>query len=111
MRIAIALALTLAAGGALAAERLRPAETAARACPQYGAGFVEVPGTTTCIRVGGRVRADYVASSSRRTISRDQIAGFGPSGSVSADVRTDTAAGPLRAYVRTRAGGGYYGGR
>ena len=111
MRTALALALSIAAGSALAAERLRPVENAARACPQYGAGFVEVPGTTTCIRIGGRVRADYVATSSPRTISRDQIAGFGPSASVSADVRADTAAGPLRAYVRTRAGGGPYGGR
>lgn len=111
MRIALAFALSLAAGGALAAERLRPTETAGRACPQYGAGFVEVPGTTTCVRIGGRVRADYVATSSRRTISRDQISGFAPSGSMSADVRTETDAGPLRAYVRTRTGGGYYGGR
>ena len=108
----LAVSACLAAGAAHAKERLRPYDpgSSMQACPQYGQGFVQVPGTSTCIRIGGRVRMDY-GFTSRRAISRDQIAGFGPSGSVSADVRTDTAAGPVRAYVRTRAGGGPYGGR
>lgn len=107
-----ATALIAAAGVAQARERPRPHEPAPmQACPQYGAGFVQVPGTATCIRIGGRVRADYVVTSRRRSISRDQVSGFSPSGSVSADVRTETGMGPLRAYVRTRAGGGPYGGR
>lgn len=102
----------LAAGSASAKERPRPFEPSAmEACPQYGAGFVQVPRTQTCIRISGRVRADYVVTSGRRSFSRDQISGFAPSGSVSADVRSETGMGPLRAYVRTRAGGGPYGGR
>lgn len=111
------LALALLAGAAmaapaLAAERLRPhAGGAAAACPQYGAGFVQVPGTSTCIRVGGRARADYSVTSGRGKIGRDRISGFGPSGSLAAEARSETEAGPLRAYVRTRAGGGPYGGR
>ena len=104
------MALLLVAGAAVAKERPRPFDpSATEACPQYGAGFVQVPGSSTCIRVGGRVRADYVVTSGRS--SRDRASGFSPSGSVSADVRTDTAAGPLRAYVRVRGGGGPYGGR
>jgi hypothetical protein len=110
--IFVGLAL-LSAGEAAAKERLRPYEpgASAQACPQYGQGFVQVPGTSTCIRISGRIRADYVVTSRRRTKSRDQIAGFAPSGALAADVRTETSAGPLRAYVRTRAGGGPYGGR
>lgn len=110
--LALLAGAAVVSGAAAAAERARaPEGGAAQACPRHGAGFVQVPGSTTCIRIGGRVRADYGASSGRRTINRDEIAGFGPSGSLSADVRADTDAGPLRAYVRTRAGGGPAGGR
>src|SRR5438876_394059 len=28
-------------------------------CDLYGAGFYHIPGTETCIRVGGYIRADY----------------------------------------------------
>ena len=31
-----------------------------RVCSAYGAGFFYIPGTDTCLRVGGRVRAEYV---------------------------------------------------
>ncbi|HMO31271.1 porin, partial [Enterovirga sp.] len=108
----LVLAGTAMAAPALAAERLRPYEGGAMAaCPQHGAGFVQVPGTSTCIRIGGRARADYSVTSGRRKIDRGQISGFSPSGSLAAEARTETEAGPLRAYVRTRAGGGPYGGR
>ncbi len=30
-----------------------------KVCDAYGAGFYTIPGTDTCIKVGGRVRADY----------------------------------------------------
>ncbi len=30
-----------------------------RICDAYGAGFFYIPGTQTCLRIGGRVRADY----------------------------------------------------
>ena len=97
------LALMLGLGPAAALERV-PIPDPVRACPRYGPGFVEVPGSSTCIRIGGRVTAEYGAAS--RRISRDQIAGFGSSARVSADTRTDTEYGPLRAYVRMRAGTG-----
>ena len=31
-----------------------------RICSTYGAGFFYIPGTETCLRVGGRVRAEYL---------------------------------------------------
>ena len=93
--------LLAAASSAPATERL-PVEPAARACPRHGPGFVEVPGTRTCIRISGRVRSEYGASS--RRISRDDISGFSTTGRVAVDSRTDTAYGPVRTYVRLKAG-------
>ena len=103
------LAAVLAAGGASAKERLRPVDHEAMSeCPEYGRGFVKVPGTSTCIKISGRVRMDQTIASSR---SRGPYQAFGPSGSVAADVRTQTGAGILRGYVRVRTGGGPYDGR
>jgi hypothetical protein len=31
-------------------------------CTAYGAGFFTIPGTDTCLKMGGRVRADYAVS-------------------------------------------------
>jgi hypothetical protein len=36
-----------------------------KVCDAYGAGFFYIPGTDTCIKVGGRVRADYAFSASQ----------------------------------------------
>ena len=93
--------MLVALGPAGAAER-PGAPDAARPCPRHGPGFVEVPGTSTCIRIGGRVRAE--AGTGTRRISRDDIAGLGASGRVSVDTRTDTAYGPVRTFVRLKAG-------
>lgn len=73
-----------------------------RACPQYGTGFVQVPGSATCVRIGGRVVAETTVGS--RRVSRDDIAGFKTSGRVSIDTRTQTELGPVRTFVRVRAG-------
>jgi hypothetical protein len=97
--LASLVALGLAPAGAL--ERV-PVPDPVRACPRYGPGFVQVPGSTTCIKLGGRVTSEYTTGT--RHVSRDQIAGFGTSARVSMDTRTDTAYGPLRSYVRVRAG-------
>jgi hypothetical protein len=103
-RLVLAVPLLLCgAEAAVAGERYAVPETV-RACPQHGAGFVQVPGSTTCVRISGRVTSEYATAT--RHISRDQIAGFGTSGRVAVDARTDTAYGPLRSYVRVRAGSG-----
>lgn len=83
-----------------AADRL-PVEPAARSCPGYGPGFVEVPGTSTCIRIGGRVRSEAGASTNRA--AGGSTTGFRNSGQISMDTRTGTAYGPLRTFVRLRA--------
>ena len=38
-----------------------------KVCDAYGAGFFYIPGTDTCVKVGGRVRADY-GFSTKQTI-------------------------------------------
>ena len=69
MKLVKSLLLGSAAGfavvaGAQAADLpIRKAEPVAveyvRVCSAYGSGFFYIPGTETCLRVGGRVRADY----------------------------------------------------
>jgi hypothetical protein len=46
-----ALAATLALAKDKPAERMKP-------CPAYGAGFFYVPGTDTCVKIGGYVGVD-----------------------------------------------------
>jgi hypothetical protein len=36
----------------------KPPQAAANPCAQYGPGFVQVQGTTTCVRMNGYVRTD-----------------------------------------------------
>ena len=88
-------------GGAHAADL--PAKTAApveyvRICSTHGNGFFYIPGTETCLRVGGRARAEfrYVEPTDR---SQDAI-GFRARGRIQLDARTATAYGLLRTFVR-----------
>jgi hypothetical protein len=79
-----------------------------KTCPQYGAGFFVVPGTTSCLKIIGRVRADYIANSFAR---HDGLAAgvqgrsldrstFRARGYFGYDHRTATEYGLLRTYVR-----------
>ena len=77
------------------------ADETARSCARQGPGFVEVPGTATCVRIGGRVRAE--AGSAVRSGGREIGSGTGTSARLSVDTRTDTAYGPLRSFVRLKA--------
>ncbi|KLK91032.1 porin, partial [Microvirga vignae] len=79
-----------------------------RVCSTYGAGFFYIPGTETCLRVGGRVRAEllYVEPETRD----DDAIGFRARGRIQLDARTATAYGLLRTFVRfemTRDTGAY----
>src|ERR1051326_6918770 len=69
-----------------------------RVCTAYGAGFFYIPGTDTCLRVSGRVRADYLFNT---PLSRASDAvGFRARGRIQLDARTNTAYGLLRSVVR-----------
>ncbi|HEY8566401.1 MAG TPA: porin [Beijerinckiaceae bacterium] len=69
-----------------------------RVCSTYGAGFFFIPGTETCLRVGGRARAEFRIESDRfRTAD---TSGFRGLGRLNLDARTQTAYGTLRTFVR-----------
>lgn len=104
----------IAAGSAGAADlpsrKAAPAEYV-RVCNTYGAGFFYIPGTDTCLRVSGRVRAEGVYD---QVLKKDADAtGFRARGRLNIDARTATAYGTLRTYIRyelTRNTGGYHTG-
>lgn len=88
--------LVLPAAASERIDRARIAGEGRRACPQWGPGFAEIPGTGACTRVSGRVRAE--AGTARRGPERE-----GPVSAASRlaiDTRTETDYGPARAFVR-----------
>lgn len=105
---ALGLALGLTAGPALALEPWR-AEDAVRACPQFGPGFIAVPGSSTCVKISGRVVAEYGTRTSRnerRVDRRDDAPGFSSRGRITLDSRTETDYGPIRLLYRADVGQG-----
>jgi Porin subfamily len=87
-----------------------------KTCPTYGAGFFVVPGTTSCLKIVGRVRVDYLfnndqnvfSAATRRNGSTAALA-FGSTKDKNTfraraylgfDHRTATEYGLLRTYVR-----------
>ena len=98
MKLAKSLLLGSAAGfavvsGAQAADlpvrKAAPAVEYVRVCSAYGAGFFFIPGTETCLRVSGRVRAEFRA---QEAFSRaDAVTGFRARGRLNFDARTQTA--------------------
>lgn len=86
-----------------------------KTCPTYGAGFFVVPGTTSCLKIVGRVRVDYLFNNDARQIAgvntgagvvpnalgraRDKNT-FRARAYLGFDHRTATEYGLLRTYVR-----------
>ncbi len=68
-----------------------------RVCSAYGAGFFYIPGTETCLRVGGRVRAEYVVG---ERFGESDSYGTRARGRLNIDARTATAYGTLRTFIR-----------
>lgn len=119
MKMVKSLLLGSAAGlvamaGAQAADlpvKAKPVEYV-KVCSLYGEGFFYIPGTDTCIKIGGWVRAEYVVGGAGS--HSNFIAGAGGLDTtggtpdsyfrartvISADVRTQTEYGTLRAYYR-----------
>lgn len=65
-------AVIFATAGASAADL--PSRKAApvsyvKVCDAYGAGFFYIPGTDTCVKIGGRVRADYAYYAARTSFA------------------------------------------
>ncbi len=79
-----------------------------KVCSLYGAGFYYIPGTDTCLKVGGFVRADYyvnnVQGSGFTTIGTYNRAftyyGTRARAAVTLDARSQTSYGTLRSYAQ-----------
>jgi hypothetical protein len=76
-------------------------------CSLYGAGFYYIPGTDTCIKIGGFVRAEYninaggsfVATARTGNNRNTQLDTHRERGFISIDAREQTQYGTLRAYI------------
>lgn len=66
-----------------------------RPCPEYGAGFVRMEGSSFCVRAGGGVRAEFGKSSRNGYGSRTD-------GMVYLESRGQTNLGPVRSVVSVR---------
>jgi len=104
----------VAVAGAQAADlpvKAKPVEYV-KICSIYGAGFFYIPGTDTCIKIGGWVRAEYgfqtgnsavnyaVGGSGRNTRIDSNEYNMRARWVTSIDIRTQTEYGTLRAYSR-----------
>jgi len=69
-----------------------------RVCSAHGAGFFYIPGSDTCIKIGGRVRFEYGYSPAFNRASN--VMGMRALGRFELDARTSTEYGLLRAYTR-----------
>jgi hypothetical protein len=115
---AAVFAATAASAADLPTKKAAPVEYV-RVCSVHGTGFFYIPGTDTCIRLSGRVRADFITAqpanywgtasfkggvasgSGTFYAGRNMDAtGFEANGRLNVDVRTSTEYGTLRAYFR-----------
>ncbi len=69
-----------------------------RVCSAFGAGFFYVPGSDTCLKVSGRVRADYIYDEPLARSSN--TVAFRGRGYIALDSYTATDWGPVRATTR-----------
>ncbi|MCA3603943.1 MAG: porin [Methylobacterium sp.] len=69
-----------------------------KTCPQYGAGFFVVPGTTSCLKIIGRVRAEAIFNNPVTKAADGNT--FRVRGYFGYDHRTATEYGLLRTLVR-----------
>lgn len=111
--IAAAAAVVVSATAAGAADLNKPARVAVdyvKVCDAYGAGFFYIPGSDTCLKIGGRVYQDFrvgngvlsrisPTSSAYTTSSRTGSAVYSRSAMyLNLDARTNTEFGLLRSY-------------
>jgi hypothetical protein len=82
-----------------------------KVCSAFGAGFFYIPGTDTCLRISGRVRAEYryleprwtVPGNGRNATPNGSSTGVRARGRLNIDARTQTAYGTLRTFIRMEA--------
>jgi hypothetical protein len=99
-------AAVLAAGTGAQAADLPTAEPVeyVRICDAFGTGFYYIPGTETCLKVGGRVRVEwgYVDDSDLEGADQSEFNNFSTHarGYATFDARTQTNFGLVRSFIR-----------
>ena len=111
---AVAGLTTVAAASAadLPSRKSAPVEYV-KVCNAYGAGFFYIPGTDTCLKIGGMVQFDArtftmqragsagsMASAYGRSRNARDLYGSGILGRVELDARNQTSYGTLRTFIR-----------
>ena len=94
---AAALATTGAFAADLPSKKAAPVEYV-RVCSTYGEGFFYIPGTETCIRIGGR--AAYEWNYAQPYARGDSTTGTRATGRIYMDARSATEYGLLRTFIR-----------
>ncbi|MDB5570614.1 MAG: hypothetical protein JWN93_1797 [Hyphomicrobiales bacterium] len=106
-RVVVVSGAAACAAGAASAQDSLTVVTQANPCAIYGSGFTPVQGTTTCARIGGRVRLESDLASGARAVSSPfpfagEALGFAPEpdGANRAHLRAPSAAGSGAPRVR-----------
>jgi len=104
------LSIAAASAADLPSRKSAPVEYV-KVCSAYGAGFFFIPGTDTCLKIGGRVRADYSYVTAKDQFSSSSALGVGvvnkakdaantlgweARGRIDIDARTQTAWGTVQ---------------
>jgi len=104
------LSIAAASAADLPSRKSAPVEYV-KVCSAYGAGFFFIPGTDTCLKIGGRVRADYSYVTAKDQFSSSNALGVGvvnkakdaantlgweARGRIDIDARTQTAWGTVQ---------------
>jgi hypothetical protein len=92
-------AVTGASAADLAISKPAPAEYV-RVCSAEGTGFFYIPGTETCLRVGGDIRFRVVMDSSNGHDRQNDKFQFQTRARVFVDARQETEFGKLRGFIR-----------
>lgn len=99
-------AALVAVSGAKAADAVIVAEPEpvqyVRVCDAYGAGFFYIPGTETCLKVSGYVRADIAGGDNPADGAKFKTWQYNTRGTVRFDARSETELGTLKSFIETR---------
>ncbi|PRH84793.1 hypothetical protein C5L14_24965 [Labrys okinawensis] len=74
-----------------------------KVCSAFGTGFFYIPGSDTCLKIGGDVRADYRVFGGSGFSRNDDRSAFNAQARIWFDARTDTDWGLLRSYFQINA--------
>ncbi|WP_444932416.1 porin (plasmid) [Microbulbifer sp. SSSA002] len=98
--LALAAAAAAAATSVQAADLPLAAEPVnyVKACDAFGAGYFQLPGKDTCIKLGGRIRAQYVSHDLNQDLDDDDYEAY-VRGYIYFNSMTSTDFGTIKTYT------------